>query len=107
MFNVARNIQNVKYNYLVELPENTEFNKYEDGYIQCNAFLAKNDLTYQYDMNVSGDLNGHVLNKIGLYYTRDYIGLGVCGGKMYMKYRDNISYPMSADECVGIQGNVL
>ena len=107
VFNVARNIQNVKYNYLVEIPENMEFNKYEDGYIQCNAFLAKNDLTYQYDMNVSGDLNGHVLNKIGLYDTRDYIGLGVCGGKMYMKYRDNISYPMSADEHVRSKGNVI
>lgn len=64
-------------------------------------------------MNVSSDNTDDQLMDpeskfdFGLYTTRDYIGLGVCGGEMFMKYRDNISYPISSHNYLGSSGDIL
>lgn len=85
IFSSARDLDGINYHYLLEIPEGTVDNDYDRGYIQANMYLGKNVLNYMYDTQISSDM-------FELNNCRDYCGIGVCGGQMFMKYRVNTDY---------------
>lgn len=81
------NLTGVKYNYLIEVPQNLPigtYNDYEAGDIQGDIFQAKNVYDCYYGMNMP--------DTSSLINTRDYIGLANCGDKIFLKYYDNVDY---------------
>lgn len=85
VFSVIRNMNGIRCNYLVELPESTVQNRYADGCIQADLAVTKafHDPTYNIDIS-SPDYN--------LDHCREYCNIGICGDKMYLTYRDNVHY---------------
>lgn len=84
IFNIRRDLSGVFYNYLIEIPEDTIYNDYSRGYIQCDQIVTKNHLDYTYTLSTD--------NSFGLHKCRDYCNIGVCGGQLYLTYRDNVEY---------------
>lgn len=86
MFKAKRDLDGVKRNYIIEIPEDKAYNDYSKGYVQCDAVVAKNHLDYTYTLSVKDSQSFSMLS------CREYCNIGVCGGQLYMTYRDNISY---------------
>ena len=84
IFKVKRELSTVHHNYIIEIPETKKYNEYTKGFIQCDQIVAKNHLDYTYTMSVDNNYN--------LLSCRDYCNIGVCGGQLYMTYRDNVNY---------------
>lgn len=85
VFSIIRNLNGIRCNYLVEIPECTIWNRYTDGYIQADMAVTKTFHDYVYNMEISSgnyDLNN----------CREYCNIGICGNKMYLTYRDNVQY---------------
>lgn len=85
IFSVARCLNGIRYNYLLELPESTIDNKYDEGFIQCDMATTKNHHNYLYDMHISSD-------NYDLDDCREYCSIGQCGNLVYLTYRDNVQY---------------
>lgn len=84
IFNIKRDLSGVQHNYIIEIPEDKKYNDYTKGYIQCDQIVAKNHLDYTYTLSTDASFN--------LYGCREYCNIGVCGGQLYMTYRDNVKY---------------
>ena len=85
IFSVARSLDGIGYNYLLEIPESTIDNKYDEGFIQCDMAVTKNCHNYLYNMHVSS-------NNYDLDNCREYCNIGFCGDLVYLTYRDNVQY---------------
>lgn len=85
VFSIIRNMNGIRCNYLVELPECTIRNRYVDGYIQADMAVTKTFHDYVYNMEISSE--NYDLNN-----CREYCNIGICGDKMYLTYRDNVQY---------------
>ena len=84
IFDVKRAMEGIKYNYILEIPEDTMQNEYYDGFIQCDMAIAKNHLDTSYTMDMTSSFS--------LDNCREYCNIGVCGSQMYLTYRDNVNY---------------
>ena len=76
-------ITGVRYNTIYEIPGSIK-QDYSKGELIANTFKAKNSLDSQWSMQHS---DGSVLEN-----ARQYKGIYSCGGTVWLKYRDNISY---------------
>lgn len=74
MFKAKRDLDGVKRNYVIEIPEDKAYNDYSKGYVQCDAAVAKNHLDYTYTLSVSDSKRFDMLS------CREYCNIGVCGG---------------------------
>lgn len=76
----------VEYNYIVECPTGTgpDATNYDSGNIYGQILHAKNAYDSVYGMDVP--------SVSAIRNCRDYDGIGQCGGKMYLKYRDCVDY---------------
>lgn len=86
IFKAKRDLDGVKRNYIIEIPEGKVYNDYSKGYVQCDMAVAKNHLDYSYTLSVKDDRSFSMLS------CREYCNIDVCGGQLYMTYRDNVSY---------------
>lgn len=86
IFKAKRDLDGVKRNYIIEIPEGKAYNDYSKGYVQCDMAVAKNHLDYSYTLSVKDDRSFSMLS------CREYCNIDVCGGQLYMTYRDNVSY---------------
>lgn len=84
IFQIKRDLSGLYRNYVVEIPEDKKYNNYLRGYINCDQIVAKNHLDYTYTLSTTEDFD--VLS------CRDYCNIDVCGGQLYMTYRDNVNY---------------
>lgn len=84
IFQIKRDLSGVQHNYIVEIPEYKTVNTYQKGYIQCDQIIAKNHLDYTYTLSTTSQYD--------LLSCRDYCNIDVCGGQLYMTYRDNVNY---------------
>lgn len=84
-FDPKFNLTNIKYNYVFELPQSSAtFNNYEYGDVYGDIFNCKNVYNWQYSMDMS--------SQTYLNATRDYVGMGVCGNKLFMSFYDDLTY---------------
>ena len=91
IFNIKRDLNGIMYNTLVEIPEDTIYNEYQKGYVQCDQILMKNHLDYTYTLSIAYDDQSCVNG------CREYCNIGVCGNQLYSTYRNNIHYKKVGD----------
>lgn len=70
--------------------KNTLYNDHNAGTIRGNTFLGKNDFDATYSMNQKSVEN--------LDHTRNYIGIGNVGNRLFLKYYDETSYEGTKQE---------
>ena len=91
VFSIKRDLDGIERNFIVEIPEDKRYNDYTKGYIQCDQIVAKNHLDYTYTLSVESKASFNVLS------CRDYCNIGVCGGQLYLTYRDNVNYRQTSN----------
>lgn len=94
IFNVRQDLSGLMYNKLIEIPEDTIYNEYQKGYIQCDQILMKNHLDYTYTLSIGSDTYSSISG------CREYCNIGVCGNQLYATYRNNISYQKKSSETI-------
>lgn len=99
IFNAKRSFKNIMHNYVVEIPEDKEWNDYSKGYIQSDMLITKNHLNYSYTMDMDANFN--------LSGCREYCNIDVCGNQLYMTYRDNIDYSSGIQDSITYVGGVV
>lgn len=77
-------IDGVKYNYIAQVPMCNIVSEYRNGNVYCDIYNAKNALNAQYSMDMP--------DKDTLVNCRDYVDVTTCGGKVFLKYYDNVDY---------------
>ena len=93
IFKPNKDLLGVEHNYIVEIPETKPFiDYYVNGHLLGNSSVTKNHLNYQYTLCTNNDY--------GLSGCREYCNINVCGGKLYMTYRDNIHYIATSNETI-------
>lgn len=103
IFDPVVNLLSVKYNYLVDIQENSLYNNYKYGYILANTIQCKNQLGSNYSMNVSQTYSGN--NKqYEMTGCRDYCGVGKYSTTLYLKYRDSVNYQSDNGQVVEVDG---
>ena len=79
------NLSSIAYNYMLEVPvDMANYNNYDDGEIKADVFIGKNAFSSQYSMQMA--------SRKKLDAARDYCGIGSCGGKVFLKYLDNVNW---------------
>ena len=70
---------------MLEVPvDMANYNNYDDGEIKADVFIGKNAFSSQYSMQMA--------SRKKLDAARDYCGIGSCGGKVFLKYLDNVNW---------------
>lgn len=83
-FEIHQTLTDLRYNTILEVPQSTEYQRYEDGDIYGEVMFAKNAFDNTYSMNMPNDYE--------LSNVREYCGIDTCGNSIYLKYYDNITY---------------
>ena len=79
------NSMEMDHNYIYEVPLNKrQFNKYDLGLVQGDFVVSKNAYNAEYSTNLSA--------KADFKQTREYIGIGARGNKIFLKYLDDVGY---------------
>jgi len=87
----------MEHNYIFEVPLSKEtYNKYDIGIVQGDLLVGKNAYDALYTTNISAVHDWH--------HTRDYVGIGSRGGKIYMKFYDDVEYDVVSPESVTTKG---
>lgn len=82
------NIAGIKYNNIIEFPQNDIKVGYSEGNEYGYITKGKNTLDSQYNMNLDSNKN-----QLSVYNCRNYIGINqFAGNQLYYKFYDNISY---------------
>lgn len=85
VFSPARNLNDVMYSYLVEIPLGTVENQYDKGHVQCDMAVTKSPHDMLYSIEVSSQ-------EYGIDNSRQYCNIGACGDIAYLTYRTNVNY---------------
>lgn len=78
-------LNNIKYNYMFEIPVNSEYQDFENGDIHSDIFQTKNVYDSYYSMNM-------ISNHYTIDNCRNYCGIGKFDNTIYLKYYDNVQY---------------
>lgn len=85
IFSPARNLNDIGYNYIVEMPLGTVENQYDKGYLQCDMAVTKTPHDHLYSIEISSE-------DYNIDNCREYCSIGACGDLAYLTYRTNVNY---------------
>jgi len=68
IFNETFNIKNIKYNYIIEVPNEYIYNYYDDGIILGDGINTKNHLAYDYTMHMKSNITDTAFNVSASYH---------------------------------------
>lgn len=83
-YNIYNMIDGIEYNYIIELQNNHQYNDFENGEVNGDVFTTKNAYDALYSMNMKSLTN--------INNCRQYVGLGICGDQVFLKYVDDVNY---------------